>query len=63
MNEYLVSLFSSVHLFVSFFKSCFCQRHRQRQRMLDFGLSKSSSQGFYKKMATSELKFDEDLMV
>ena len=31
--------------------------------MLDFRLSKSSSQGFYKKMATLKLKFDEDLMV
>ena len=51
---------SSVHLRVSFFKGCFCPRHRQMRRMLGLRLSISSSQGFYK-IVSSELEVDEDL--
>ena len=54
---------SSVQLLVSFFKSCFCRRHKQRRRLLIFELSISSSPVFYKKMDTLKIMFDEDLMV
>ena len=50
-----------MHLLVSFFKGCFYRRHRQRGRMLGLKLSISSSQWLYKKIATSEIEFDEDL--
>ena len=55
-------LISSIHLLVSFIKECFYRRHRQRGRMLVLRLSISSSQGFYKKIASSKIEFDEDLM-
>ena len=62
MNEYLLSLVSSMRLLISLFKRCFYRRNRRRGRMLGLRLSISSSLKFYKKMATSEIKFDEYLM-
>ena len=53
---------SSMHLLVSFFKGCFCQRHRQKGRMLGLRLSISFSQGFYKKTCTLEIEVDEDFI-
>ena len=62
MNEYLLFLFSSMHLLISLFKRCFGRRNRRRGRMLGLRLSISLSLEFYKKMATSEIKFEEYLM-
>ena len=53
---------SSVHLLVSFFKGYFYRRHSQRGRMLSLKLSISSSQGFYKQVATLEIELNKDLM-
>ena len=50
-----------VHIFVSFIKGCFCRRHRQSGKMLGLRLSISLFQEFYKKIASSEFKVDEDL--
>ena len=57
--SYLLSL---VHLLISFFKGCYCQRYRQMGKMVGLKLSISSSQVFYKKIATSKIKCGEDLM-
>ena len=53
---------SSMHLLVSFFKGFFCQRNRQKGRMLGLRLSISLSQRFYKKIGTLEIEVDEDFI-
>ena len=47
----------SLHPLIDFFA-----KDRQMGRMLGLRLSIFSSQGFYKKIATSEINLDEDLL-
>ena len=51
-----------LYLLASLFKGYFFRSHRQRGRILSLKLSISSSQGFYNKIATSNIELVEDLL-
>ena len=57
----LVSLLQYIFLSHSL-TDVFYQRYRQNGRILGLRLSIYSSQGFYKKITTSEIKLDKDLL-
>ena len=47
---------------LTFINTLYAYQHRQSRRMLGLELSISSPQGFYKKIATSEIELNEDFL-